>query len=69
MGDWRGAYRGLVEESERKKPFGSPRYRWERNIKTDLQEVQKEGTDCIDLARDRDMWQALVKACMNLWVP
>ena len=24
--------------------------------------------DCIDLAEDRDRWQALVNAVMNLWV-
>jgi hypothetical protein len=26
------------------------------------------GMDWIDLAQDRDMWQALVNAVMNLWV-
>jgi len=25
--------------------------------------------DWFDLARDRDMWRALVTAVMNLWVP
>jgi hypothetical protein len=34
----------------------------------DLQEVQRRGMDCIDLAQDRDKWQALVKAEVNLWV-
>ena len=33
----------------------------------DLQEVECEGMDWIDLAQDRDRWQALVKAVMNLW--
>jgi hypothetical protein len=28
-----------------------------------------EGTDCIDLAQDKDRWLALVNAVMNLWVP
>jgi CRISPR/Cas system-associated protein Cas7 (RAMP superfamily) len=27
------------------------------------------GMDCIELAQDRDRWQALVKAVMNLWIP
>jgi hypothetical protein len=27
------------------------------------------GMDWIDLAEDRDRWQALVNAVMNLWVP
>ena len=39
MVDRSGAYRVLVGESEGKKPFGSPRCRWEHNIKMDLQEV------------------------------
>jgi hypothetical protein len=69
MGDRRGAYRGLVKESEGKKPFGSPRCRWERNFKMNLQEVRGGGTDYIDLAQDRDKRQALVKAEINLWVP
>jgi hypothetical protein len=39
MGDRRGAYRVLVGRPERKRPLGRPRYRWEDNIKIDLQEV------------------------------
>jgi hypothetical protein len=27
------------------------------------------GMDWIELARDRDRWQELVNAVMNLWVP
>jgi len=36
---------------------------------TDLQEVGYEGTDWIELAKDRDRWQALVNVVMNLRVP
>jgi hypothetical protein len=28
-----------------------------------------EGKDWIDLAQDRDRWQALVNTVMSLWVP
>jgi len=35
----------------------------------DLQEVGCGGMEWIELTLDRDMWQALVNAVMNLWVP
>jgi hypothetical protein len=35
----------------------------------DLQEVGWEGMDWIDMAQDRDRWQALVSTVMNLRVP
>ena len=38
-GDRRGVYRVLVGKPERKRPLGSPRCRWEDNIKMDLQKV------------------------------
>jgi hypothetical protein len=52
-----------------RRPVGSPRRRWEDNIKMDLQEVGWEGMDWIDMAQDRDRWRAVVNAVMNLRVP
>jgi hypothetical protein len=52
-----------------KRPLGRPRSRWEDNIKLDLQKVGCGGMDWIELAQDRDRWQALVDAVMNLRVP
>ena len=64
----RSVYRVLVGKAEGKRPFGRPRRRWEDNIKMDLTEVGCEGMDWIELAQDRDRWQALVNAVMNLRV-
>jgi hypothetical protein len=33
----------------------------------DLYKVEWGGIDWIDLAQNRDRWQALVNAVMNLW--
>ena len=39
------------------------------NIRMDLQEVGCGDMDWIRLAQDRDSWQRLVSAVMNLQVP
>ena len=39
MGEGRGVYRVLVGKPEGKRPLGTPRRRWEDNIRMDLQEV------------------------------
>jgi len=69
MGESRGVYRVLVGKPEGKRPLGRPKHSWEDNIKIDLQEVGCGGMGWIKLAKDRDRWQALVNAVMNLWVP
>ncbi|KAJ4443860.1 hypothetical protein ANN_05647 [Periplaneta americana] len=58
MGDSRNAYRVLVGRPEGKRPLGRPRRRWEDNIKMDLMEVGYDDRDWINLAQDRDRWQA-----------
>ncbi|KAJ4426665.1 hypothetical protein ANN_26463 [Periplaneta americana] len=69
MGESRNAYRVLVGRPEGKRPLGRPRRRWEYNITMDLREVGYDGRDWINLAQDRDQWQAYVRAAMNLRVP
>jgi hypothetical protein len=59
---------GFGGKALRKKPLGSPRRRWEDGIKMDLEEIGWGGVEWIHLAQDRDRWQALVNAVMNLWV-
>ena len=68
MGERTGVYRVLVGKPEVNRPFGKLRRRWEDNIKMDLQEVGCEDTDWVDLAQDRDRWQAFVNAVMNFRV-
>jgi len=59
----------FMGKPEGKRPFGRPRRRWEDNIKMDLQDVGCGGMEWIELAQDRDRWQALVNAVINLQVP
>jgi hypothetical protein len=68
IGNIKCVQRVLVGKPEGKRPLGRPGHRWEDNIKTGLQEVGR-GIDWIDLAQDRDRWQAVVNAVMNHRVP
>jgi hypothetical protein len=53
---------------EGKRPLRRPRHRWEDGIRMDLREIGFRGVDWIRLAQDRDRWQAVVSAVMNLRV-
>ena len=68
-GERRGVHRVLVGKPEEKRPLGRPRHRWEENIKMDLQEVRCGYMDWMEVAQERDRWQALVNVVINLWVP
>jgi len=67
-GEGRGVHRVLVGKPEGKRPLGRPIPRWKDNIKTDLPELGGGG-DWMELAQDRDRWQALVNTVMNFRVP
>ena len=60
-----GVWWGKLRERDH---LGRPRRRWEDNIKMDLQEMGCGGMGWIDVAQDRDRWQALVNVVMNLRV-
>jgi len=68
-GERRGVYRVLAGKPKGKRPLGRSRSRWDDGIKMDLQEVGCGGMDWIELAQDRDRWQAVMSAVMNLRVP
>jgi hypothetical protein len=68
-GEGRGVYRVLIGRPEGKRPLGSPRRRWEDNIKMDLTEIGIGRANWIRLARDRVQWRASVNTVMNLQVP
>jgi hypothetical protein len=61
-------YRILVGKPERKRPLERPRRRWEDGIKMDLREIGWGVVGWNHLAQDRDRWQAVVNAVMNLRV-
>ena len=69
IGERRGIYTVLVWKPVGKRPLVRPRHKWEDNIKIDPQKVGCGGMEWIELAQDRDKWQALVNAVMNLRVP
>ena len=67
MGERRGVY-GVLVGKLRERPLGRLRRRWEDNIKMDLQEVECWCMDWIELAQDRNSWQELMNAVLNLRV-
>jgi hypothetical protein len=68
MGEERKVYKVLVGKPERKRPLGRPRRRWEDRIRMYLREIGLGGVNWIQLAQDRDRWQAVVSAVMNIRV-
>ena len=69
MDEERGVHKVLMGKPDGKRPLGRPRRSWEDNIKMDLQEVGRGCGDWMELAHDRDRWQALVRTVMNFQVP
>jgi hypothetical protein len=58
----------FVGKPARKTPIGRSRRRCKDNIKMDLTEIVWGGMGWINLAQDRDEWQALRNTVMNVRV-
>jgi hypothetical protein len=65
MGEGRNVYRVLVGKPEGKRPLERPRRRWKEGTKMAVRKIEWVW---IHLADDRNRWQALVNAVMNLRV-
>ena len=54
-----------------KRPPVKPRYRWEDNFGMDVKEILVGWKDMawVHVAEDRDKWQAVSNATVDLWVP
>jgi hypothetical protein len=59
MGEGRGVYTVLGRMPDVKTPLGTPRRRWEDNIKKDLMEIGIDVANWIQLAQDRVQWRVL----------
>jgi hypothetical protein len=68
IGEERNVYRVLMGKPEGKRPFGRPTCRWADGIRMDLRETGWGNVDWIQLAQDRDQWQAFVNTVMHLRV-
>jgi hypothetical protein len=68
MGEERNVYRVFMGKPEGKRPLGRPRHRWDDGIRMDHREIGWGSVDWIQLAQDRDRWQALVNTAMNFRV-
>jgi len=69
MGNITKAYRILIRNSDRKRPFLTPRHTEEENIRIDLQETGWVGVDCTHLAQGRVERRNVVRTQTNLRVP
>ena len=69
MEEDRSAFKLLIGKPTAKRPLGSPRRRWEDNIRMDLKEMGINTRNVVDSAQDRDCWRALVKLALILRVP
>ena len=59
---------GVLSKPTRKIPLGRPRFKWEKNIRMDLKEIDVNTRHWVNSVKDRDSWKSLVDADSNLRV-
>ena len=69
MEEGRSAFKNLTGKPRGKRPLGTPRRRWEDNIRMDLEEIGINAGNWVGSAQERNYWRALVNAALNLRVP
>jgi hypothetical protein len=69
MEEGKSAFKILTGIPRGKRPLGSPRCRWEDNMRMDLEEIGINMRNWVDLVQDRDYWRALVNVALNLRIP
>ena len=69
LGERSVVYRVFGGQTHGKEATWKTQVSWQDNIKVVQQEVGWGGMDWIVLAQDRDRWQPVVNAVMNLDVP
>jgi hypothetical protein len=62
-------YDGLMGEAVRKKSSGTPRHRWENNVKIDHKDIGWEDMGWIHAAQDRNKCWGVVNRKMSIQVP
>ena len=69
MEEDRSAFKILTVKPTGKRPLGSPRRRWEDNIRMDIEEIGISAGHWVNSAQDRNYWRAFVNAALDLRVP
>ena len=69
MEEGRSSFEILTGKPTGKRHLGSPKRRWEVNIRMDLEEIGISAGILVDSAQDRNYWRSLVNAALNLRVP
>ena len=64
----RSAFKMLTGTPRGKRVLGSPRSRWEDNIRMNIKEIALNTRNWVGLTQNKEYWRYLVKAVLNLRV-